>query len=293
MKLADLDLNLLVAFDAIATERNVTRAAARLGVGQSSLSRSLARLRDALDDPLFVKVHGGVQPTPLAESLAPRIRALLGELEATLGQARGFDPASDAAQLVVSTNDYCELVLFVELVGRLSREAPGVRLHLRRRGLSGLESDVDLAVGTFLDGRPNLRRRLLWHESFATAVRVGHPALEADALPLDAFCDLPHVLVADPGDGPGVVDYALAGIGRERRVAVTVPDYLVALRMAAASDHVVTLPRRLLHTAGHWLDLVTVEPPLELPGFPVHAWWHERLHADPLHRWLREHLLPA
>ena len=293
--LAGVDLNLLVALDALLTERHVTRAANRLGLTQPAASHALARLRTLLGDTLLVRgAAGRLEPTPRAEALAPVVRRALAELAQAVRGPDAFDPAAAQRRFVIGSADYAQLVLLPGLAARLSRIAPGVDLtitHIPPGAPAAMAAaELDLALGP---PRPEwataLRGSHLFDEQYVCLVRGGHPAAPR-RLTLARYCQLDHLLIAPRGTPGSMVDDALAALGHRRRVAVSVPHFLVAPHVVAATDLIVTCPARMaLHFAGP-LGLVTLAPPVPLRGFPVHQHWHERTHHDPAHRWLREQI---
>lgn len=296
VNLGALDLNLLRVLDALLGERHVTRAARRVGLSQPATSHALARLRAALGDPLLVRGPGGaLVPTPRAAALQPRLRAALDAVAAALRGDAPFDPATARSTFRIATGDYAEMVILPGLMARLARDAPHVDLRVvppasggdEREGLAAGEVDVVLAPRRGPGGAAGLYERRLFDETFTCLVRRGHPAT-AQRLTLARYEALSHVLVAPRGTPGSFVDDALAALGRRRRVALTVPHFLVAPHVVAATDLIVTLASRIADVVAGPLDLVALPPPLELPGFTMSLWWHERNHHDPAQRWLRD-----
>ncbi|GAN76202.1 transcriptional regulator LysR [Acidisphaera rubrifaciens HS-AP3] len=288
MELSDLDLGLLLALDALLQDTNVTRAAARLGISQSALSGRLGRLRELFGDPLFVPASGGrgVVATPLADALA--------QLRRLIEPTHGFDPARSRRTFVIAVYENPATVFAPALVAHLAAAAPGARIAFVAPGADTAErlerGGVDLLLGADR-GREGLICRKLLDSDYATAQRRGHPR-GTGPLDLDAFCALDHVLIsADGGGFAGVVDDALASLGRSRRVVVSTQSYALAPLIVAGSDCIGTMPRRVLQRFAAGLDLFA--PPLALPSARLYAFWHPRSHADPGHAWLRERLYEA
>lgn len=284
-----LDLNLLKALDALLTERNVTRAATRLNLTQPAVSGMLARLRDAFDDPLFVRTQRGIAPTHRALQLADPLRRMLAEAEALLVPP-AFDPASARLTLSLAATDYALQVVVVPFLERLRRLAPGIRVAVRPEihATMGLfeQGDLDLALTTPQAAPSGLHARQLFSETYVVAMREGHPDAQADTLSLERFCALDHGLVSLTGGGfLGVTDDALAAQGLERKVMLSVTSFLVLAQVLRGSDMVAVVPRRLVQGAP---GLVMRAPPLAIQGFTKMMVWHERTHRDPAHRWLRE-----
>ncbi len=295
-ELARVDLNLLRVLDVLLAERHVTRAAARLGLTQSTASHALARLRAQLGDPLLVRgPRGALVPTARAEALAPVVTRALGEL-AAIWRGGAFEPATAARTFHIAAGDFAELVLLPALVTRLARLAPRVELFMRPvpddivGALAAGAIDVALAPARPRDLSAGCFQRHLFDETFTCAMRAEHPATRG-RLTLERFCQLDHLLIAPRGTAGGPVDDALAALGRRRRVAVAVPHFLVAPLVLAATDLIATIPRRVALAFEPSLGLALRPPPVEVPGFSVHALWHERTAADPAQRWLRDQLV--
>lgn len=287
--LRQLDLNLLKALDALLDERNVTRAAARLNLTQPAMSGMLTRLRESFDDPLLVRVQRGVAPTPRALALAQPVKQVLADIGALL-QPPAFDPASAQMTLSIAATDYALQAIAVPFLLALRPLAPSIRvalLPLVNEQLQGQleQGTVDLALSTPESTAPDLHARTLFDERYVCVMRSGHAAAQP-ALSLDQFCALDHALVSYAGGSfEGVTDEALARLGRQRRVMLSVKSFLLLPDILRASDLVAVVPRRLVED----LDgLVLLEPPLAIAGFTKVLAWHERTHRDPGHRWLRD-----
>lgn len=296
-----VDLNLLVALDALAREKSVTKAAARAGVTQSAMSHTLRRLRELFDDPLFVRGRGGMVLTPRAEALTVPLRSGLVSLARTLAEPHAFEPERANRTFRIASPDLFDALVLPTLSQRLAHDAPSVAVAvvpMPNRLSDGLETgEVDLAIyPVLLDPEPfdlrtqvdpELQRRSLFRDSFRCFVRRDHPKLTAKRLTLKAYTAQSHILVSPGGEGPGVVDHFLQARGLERRIALRVPHFSSALEIAAKSDLVLTAPASLneLSTAS---GLACHAAPLELPEHAVTMMWHERFSADPAHRWFRQ-----
>jgi DNA-binding transcriptional LysR family regulator len=293
--LASVDLNLLVALDALLDARNVTRAAARVGITQSAMSHALARLRALTGDALLVRGGDGLVRTARAEALAEPVRRALGELARALAPPEPFDPRTARGRIVVGTSDYAELVLLPSFVARLARDAPGIDLRVRAIGddfvplLASGEIDLAIAPVAQAEGRAGVLARRLFAERFVCVMRKGHP-LAAQRLTLARFVAASHALISPRGKEGGIVDEALARLGHARRVAVAVPHFLIAPHVVAASDLLLTLAERVATTLAKPLGLAIRPMPseLRLEGFTMSAIWHERTSADPAQRWARD-----
>ncbi|MCA9520330.1 MAG: LysR family transcriptional regulator [Myxococcales bacterium] len=296
--LRSINLNELLALDALLNEASVTRAAQRIGLSQSAMSHALGRLRRVLDDRLLVRSGNRFVLTPRAEQLKGRLRAGLDQLaEAVRGEV-GFSPESSQRRFTIASADMTALRVLPALLSRVRDEAPQLELHLIDAGERTLylrleQGEVDLALTVARSLPPGFRRRKLYRESFACLARADHPRLRERRLTLEDFVVLPHALISPTGEGSGVVDRALAALGLERRILLRVQYFLVAPLLIAQSDLVLTAPRQLAAQFAEWAGLALFEPPLELPGFDIHAAWHERFQDDPGHRWLRQRLFAS
>jgi DNA-binding transcriptional LysR family regulator len=295
LHLASLDLNLLVALDALLEERNVTRAAERTGVTQSAMSHALARLRALVGDPLLVRGKSSMVATARAEALALPIRRVLEGIVLALESPEPFEPRTAHLSVRIATSDYGELVLLPKLVRRLEREAPHIDLRLvPHSGDSAgplVDGTVDLILAPVrpVDEAHGVLAKRLFDESFVCVVRRGHP-LAKKKLTLARFAAASHALIAPRGREGSLADDSLARLGLSRRVAVTIPHFLVAPHVVAESDLVLILAARVAAQLAGPLGLVVLAPPKELglTGFRMSAIWHERTQADPAHRWVRE-----
>ncbi len=289
--LPGLDLNLLLAFDALMDTCNVTRAAERLGITQSAMSHKLRRLRDTFDDPLLVGGRQGMYPTPRAERLAEPVRRALRELRVALRAAEPFDAATARRTFVVASSDYAEFEILPRVLERLSADAPGVDVHMVVTWAdlpARLESGaVDLSVGPELPPVAGLKCTTVGREDFVCLVRADHPGV-GETLDLDTYLRLPHLLVSPGGEIGGVVDEALAAMGQQRRITMRTPHFLGGPFIAARSDLVMTAPAALARRAAELLPLRLFVPPLSLPTTRVVMTWHERFDNDSAHAFLRD-----
>ena len=291
-----IDLNLLLALDALLEERSVTRAARRLALTQPTVSAMLVRLRKLFGDKLFVRTPHGILPTPRAAALAPALKSWLSDAHALVAREQ-LDPATANFTASLSANDYIQSALIVPLIQRLRREAPNVRLSVRSAQLTDIpamlaDGRLDLCITTTTEiPSRDLPSRLLYEERYIGVIRDGHP-LKKGAVTLDQFCRYPHVMVS-PADGRfvGPTDQALAQIGRNRRVVLSAPGFLILPEILKTDDLIAVVPERVLR--GRMVGLRTFTPPLTIPSFGVHVLWHQRVHQDSAYRWLREQLALA
>lgn len=296
VKLASVDLNLLVALEALLREGSVTKAGRLMGLSTPAMSHALARLRTQLDDPLLVRAGRGMVLTPRAVALRPRLQALLAEVDGVLSPSRPFEPARLERTFRIHATDHVLTVLGTALDGLVRREAPAVTLQFLPNSPDdgGLlrEGSVDLAVGVYVDLPPELRTRKLFTDRFVCVVRKGHPQV-GRTLTLEQFLALEHLQVAPRGKPGGYVDTMLAVRNQRRRVARTVPYFLAGLRLVEESDYVLTISERLAKAVAPWLKLKLLPPPLPLEPYTLTLLWHPREDADPAHRWLRDAFVRA
>lgn len=293
--LARLDLNLLVALDALLQERSVTRAAARIGIGQSAMSASLARLRRLFDDELLTRSPEGMRPTPRAIALAEPLRAVLRSVQALVHQEEHVDPATLERTFTVSLPDSLEILLGPRLIAYLRAHAPGIRLLLRSveavRILDELDADrVDLALGFFSKGQVHHKQRLLYRESYVVLFNADLVNLSAP-IGLEDYLRFPHVLTSLRETAHGVVDDALAALGRSRVLAVTTPRFLVVPFLVRAAPLLATMHARLATSFAGSLGLSVSPVPVSLAEVSVSMLWHASYDQDPAHRWMRNLLV--
>lgn len=294
--LGAFDLNLLVALDALLTERNVTRAAVRIGVTQSAASHALSRLRKLTGDELLVRAREGMVPTLRAEAMRAPLRRALEDLTGTLSSPRAFDPKTARLRAFVGASDYAELVLFPGIMARLVREAPGVELRVLMPSqdpaseLASGKLDFVLMPKVPGDEAQGIRARQLLRDRFVCIARRAHPLAKTKTLSMSSFAGAAHALISPWGMEGGYVDDALARLGLQRKVAVAVPHFLAAPHIVASSDLLLTVAERVAEVVRGPLGLVVLAPPreLELTGFTMSILWHERTHEDPARRWLRD-----
>jgi DNA-binding transcriptional LysR family regulator len=291
INLSSVDLNLLTVFDALMSERQVTRAAERLGLTQPAVSHALARLRALFADPLLVRSKGAMQPTPRALALAPAVARALGELRALLAPEASFVPASTARRFTLGMSDYAAFALGPKLLARLRRAAPQATLVIRHAsralGFAMIESgEVELIVGNFPHPPASLTGEVLREDELVSALRRGHPALKR-RFDLDAYLAAEHLNVSLRGEAGGSVDEVLAALGRHRRVVATVGHFLAVPFLLSASDLIATEPRPVMRAFAKSLGLVMRPPPFAAPPFVLSQMWHRRVADDTGHRWLR------
>jgi DNA-binding transcriptional LysR family regulator len=296
VNLAGIDLNLLVAFDALVAERSVSQAAQRVGLSQPAMSNALSRLRRLLDDPVMLRSRNGMEPTPRALELAPTVHQALAQLGRALAPDASFEPAHSDYRFRIACSDELELSLLPRLIERVARLAPGVEITLARATRDTeaelREGGADLYLGHWPSIPAALQRHLIHHEGFACIARRDHPRIKT-RLTLRAYGELGHVVLT-PSAAPGrVVAAALTDQGAGRRVALRTSSVGAVPLIVARSELIATLPRSLAKLFCELLPLQLHRPPIDTLSFPIHMVWHPRTHEQAPHRWLRQVAMDA
>jgi DNA-binding transcriptional LysR family regulator len=283
------DLNLLVTLDVLLAEGSVARAAQRLRLSPSAMSRALARLRETTGDPLLVRAGRGLVPTPRALELRARVGQLVQDGEAVLRPAEKLNLKQLVRTFTLRTSDGFVENFGPDLIARVEKEAPGVRLHFvqkpdkdsgpLRDGTVDLETGV---VGTTTG--PEVRAQALFRDRFIGVVRMGHPLSRGKITPA-RYSAGRHVFVSRRGLDRGPIDEALAPLGLEREIVTIVGGFSTALALARASDLIAGVPER--HTGNLRAGMHSFPLPVAVPEITISLLWHPRLDADPAHRWLR------
>jgi DNA-binding transcriptional LysR family regulator len=287
--MAHPDLNLLVTLDVLLTEGSVARAARRLRLSPSAMSRALARLRETTGDPLLVRAGRGLVPTPRALELRERVGRIVQDAEAVLRPAETLDLARLVRTFTLRTSEGFAETFGPGLIARVGQEAPGVRLFFLpkpdRDSAPLREGSVDLETGVV--GKttgPEVRAQGLFRDRFIGVVRAGHPLSKGEVTPA-RYAAGRHILVSRRGLDGGPIDEALEQWGLAREVATMVGGFSTALALARTSDLITTVPER--HTGGLRTGMLSFALPFSVPEITVSLLWHPRLDADPAHRWLR------
>lgn len=295
VNLNHIDLNLLVHLDALLTERSVTRAAARVGLGQSAMSHNLARLRDLFGDELLTRGPEGLRPTPRALALVDPVRNTLAQIQALVSRDEAFDPGTAERIFRIGLPDSMEILIIPALLAELREVAPGIRLRLHNidssRLLDDLDADrLDIAIGygAFPQGQAHHKRRLLFTETYLCMFDADRTGV-TPPISLADYLRLPHVLTSlrhEQGER-GVVDEALEKLGLRRTVVLTTPRFLAVPFLVARAPVVVTMHARLARLFATELGLSLSVPPVALEDIAVSLFWHASYDRDPAHAWLR------
>lgn len=284
------DLNLLFTLDVLLAECSVARAARRLHLSPSAMSRALARLREATGDPLLVRAGRGMVASPRALELRNSVSQLVHDAEAVLRPANKLNLGQLDRTFTLRASEGFVENFGARLLSRVSDEAPGVRLHF----LHKLDKDsgplrdgsVDLETGVVdKTSGPEVRTQALFRDRYVGVVRAGHPLSTGDVTPT-RYAAATHVHVSRRDDDKGPIDSALSQIGLEREIAVTVGGFSAALALVRTTDLVATVHEQ--HTGNLYAGMYSFALPLPIPQFTVAMLWHPRLDGDPAHRWLRE-----
>jgi len=287
----NVDLNLLLALDALLTEGSVTGAARRLGLSTSAMSRTLTRLRSATGDPLLVRAGRGLVPTPHATELRERVHGLTQDAHAVLRPAAaGLDLATLKRSFTIRSNEGFVEVFAAPLVAAVTEVAPSVRLQFAPKPDKDVralrEGIVDLEIGVLGESGPEVRLQALFRDQFVGAVREGHPLLKKGRVTAERYAACGHVVASRRGLANGPVDKALADHGLARTVVAVVPGFRAALAVASESDLVAQVTSSFFNAiqAGR---LRSFPLPVRTDVITISQMWHPRLDADPAHRWLR------
>lgn len=283
------DLNLLITLDALLSEGSVIGAARRVGLSPSAMSRALTRLRETTGDPLLVRAGRGLAPTPRAQALRDQVRQLVEGVEAVLRPDELLDLASLERTFILRTSDGFVENFGADLLARVHREAPGVRVNFLQKpdkeSRPLREGKVDLETGVVEDSTgPEMRTQTLFRDRLVAVVRKGHP-VDLNGVGPSWYLDAEHVVVSRTGLEVSAVDLPFLPADLRRRIGSVVSGFSAALALARATDMVATVPGR--HTETLRQGMVSFSLPVPTTEFAVSMLWHPRMDSDPAHRWLR------
>lgn len=298
MNLRTIDLNLLVAFDALLSERNVSRAADKLGMTQSALSHALRRLRVVFGDPLLKRGPRGMEPTDRALALRQPLKDALADIHSMLSSRIVFDPASTSRTFRLSMSDAMSVEALPLIMRRLRKQAPNIDLlvttHSRREVYARIENDdVEMAIGVFPQLPEGLLNRELYRDELLCVADKNHPLLRRGRMDEQAYLACPHVTVAPNLDSGIQLDDIFAAMGLVRRVVATVPHYLAVPALIRGTDLIANTRRRLVEVLRTSSGLVVFPIPVKMriPELSFRQIWHRRYDGDAGHRWLRDLIL--
>lgn len=291
--ITNLDVRLLHWFDTLMSERSVSRAAQRLNVSQPAMSLVLRRLRRLFGDPLFVRAHNAMVPTPRALELVVPIRRLLEELGALVEGDTPFDPQTASAKFTLTMPSYISFLLLPRLIRRMEKKAPGISLEIRtsnrERAIEWLEKgEIDFRIGWIKEPPDTLRFKTLYRDHFVCLARKDHSVV-GRKLTLEQLCAVPHVraMVHKNSDSGRLIDQALDALGMRFKISLLVQDALIVPHVVANSNLIAVVPARLAQGISRQLPVRVLPVPVKLPEQNIALYWHERTHRDAAHEWLR------
>ena len=295
MHVGDFALTEIRLVAELAELRKLSAAASRLGISQSAASHALSRLRRQVGDPLFTRTARGFQPTPYGEHLAAAAREALDVLAAGLAANQAFEPRSTARRFTCYANDVGQTVLLPALLAFLRKEAPGATVRispipLDDPGAALAAGDVDVAIGRFDNLTTGFRQSLLFRERYVCIARANHPRFRS-GMTLEAFTQSEHAMADATGMAHAAIDRVLAKHRIRRKVALRVPGFHVLPMIVAHSDLVAVIPSRLADAFLSRATIKVLPPPVAIPAYDIHSYWHERYHRDPALRWFRAALV--
>jgi DNA-binding transcriptional LysR family regulator len=292
----DIDLNLLRVLDALLTNGSVAGAAKALHLSPPAVSRSLARLRSVIGDPLFVRAGRSLVPTDVADSLREPARRALEAAVAVLTPTPSSDPAKIERRFVVCADDAVVAALALPLITRIRTTAPGVEIVFIRDvpdSIGGFRSGaVDLRIDPHVEEHNDINSEVIFADRFVAAVRRDHPLL-GGRMTASRYAEAHHITVSPRGKRDGPIDLALAEQGLTRRHITTVTSFVVAAHLVAATDLVGSLPQSIVALMSRTLPITALQIPVCIPDFEVSLIWHDRDEHDPGHQWLRHQILES
>ena len=297
-RLSGLNLNALVALDALLGERNVTRAAKRIGITQPAMSQSLARLRELFGDPLLVRKGRAMVLTPRAEAMLMPLSDALLAVERALQLGMGFEAKTSTRIFKVALTDLGVTTALPSVLRVIGKQAPGIRVQVEP--LSDLNlpdklssGEIDLVVAVYLGSAGGLRTEALLEEDYVCLARRGHPLARRKRLRVQDYEGYGHVAYTPVGFVPRPMAKASRAVGSGAAIRVSVPYLLAVPEVIRRSDLVATVPRSLLSAPIDLDGVATIEAPPELPRVEHSQWWHPRFDLDPAHQWLRARVREA
>ncbi|MBV1886963.1 MAG: LysR family transcriptional regulator [Parvibaculaceae bacterium] len=296
MNLRNFDLNLLTIFEAILAERSMTRAAKRLGMTQPAISNALNRLRQQIDDPLFLRTADGMTPTPRAQALAPSIKSALETVRRSLSDDATFNPASANRTFTLALGDYAEQVIAPHLIREVRAQSKNIHFHFLPNAGSSLikemrEGRVDLVWDGTAVEQNGFISEVVESNKMVCIMAKDHPLAQKDVLSIDDYAQAEHVQLSATSSYTHDTDQQIRRLGIRRKFAVEVPRFLPMMRITAATDLLSTMTEHFARTYQEDFGIVVKELPFDLTR-QVYQSWHSSQTNDPGHTWLRELLGP-
>jgi DNA-binding transcriptional LysR family regulator len=295
MHVEDFDLAQVRLLAALAASLNLTAAAKHVGLSQSAASHAIARLRTAVDDPLFVRAAGGIRLTPFGERLGAAAQRAMEALHVGFAVNPSFDPQTTTRAFNLYLSEIGQIIFLPRLLEFMSREAPGASLRARpipldRPDLAMASSDIDLAVGFFTNLTSGFHQSFLFRERYVCVVRANHPDFR-DGMRLEAFVAAQHALADSSGMAHELIERTLAKHKIRRNVKIRVPEFLVLPLVISSSDLLVIMPNRIAEEFSKLMPIKILPLPVPIPAYDIRLFWHDRHHNDPANRWLRRSLI--
>jgi DNA-binding transcriptional LysR family regulator len=298
MHISNIDLNLFVVFDAIYAEGSISRASQRLSLTQPAVSHALARLRRLFNDPLFVRQHHAMTPTPLARQTIGMIRQALTGLETTLNQVNRFDPASTSKKFTIGLRSNLEASILAHLAASISGgAAPSIGIaavHIERNALERELSagTLDAAIDGLLPVSDAIRCQRILTERLVVVARRDHPAI-GNELDAATYLQLEHISVSSRRSGPSFEDFELQRLGIERRVRMRCQNHATACRVVSRSDLILTFSEYAAFALGDMYQNRVLTCPFQIRDYDSYLYWHINSENDPANHWLRQQMLHA
>jgi DNA-binding transcriptional LysR family regulator len=294
MNLASIDLNLLLVFDAIMQEKNVTRAGDRIGMSQPAMSNALNRLRYHINDELFVRSSEGMLPTPRAVELSTPIRGALDGIESALDPTE-FDPLISTRTFTIGTNDYCVSILIPKLAAAMQQDAPNINIRLMSSAGHTFEmldsQEIDFGISAISEVPDRYGNEICIEDKYVLLMRKNHP-LSKGKITNEQFANARHMVISPRGETHGFVDDDLAKINMKRTIAMVVNHFSSAPSILANSDLILTAPKRIADIFAPLYSLTIRPAPFkgEKTFSSVKLIWHKKLANHSGHNWFREYL---
>lgn len=294
MNLHNEDLNLLIVFEALLETRSVSKASARLGISQPSMSHILAKMRKSFDDPMFIRIKNAMQPTPRALAIAQPVKQVLELARSEIFQRQDFHPADSAQSFTLCMTDVAETSYLPQIIKEIRRQAPHSKLRtvspIAEKLEEGLESGaVDLAIGYFPDLRNGgvFQQRLVRSSGFVCIAAENNPHIGPDGMTPEAFASTPHVAVRTEGRSKEVIEQAMKNLGISRNVFLTVPHFLGLMSIIPQTELIAMIPVDLAPSFQRQVGIRIYPLPFQTPQVEVIQIWHKRHHKDSANQWLR------
>lgn len=292
-----VDLNLLVAFDALFEERSVTNAANRIGLAQPSMSNALSRLRALFNDELFIRTSGGMVPTPLAEQISVLVQNALSQAQSAINIGQEFDPKTTTADISILVNDYVEQVFVPPILKALNKEAPNIRVVTRpvtpeRYGPPLERGQVDFAIAAFPKPTSSMNHIELVKDFPVCIAREHHPSF-FNGIDLESYLSCKHVSVSQTGESRGRIDDVLEKMGRNRELSVTISNFATLPNLISETDLVAVVPNSFATKIQKTIPVIVHSLPFDMPAFTLNLIWGRVVDQSALHMWFRDTVIKA